>query len=242
MKINFHIDPELKTEHIDLWLHKITPEIDRLIQQIGAANQTLWCHVDAQIIPVSYQDIFCLEAADRGINVFTADQQLFYHDRLSRLKEELPNDFITASRSAIFNFAAIGVLFGPIISLAFNYVYGASSYYPSAPSFVGHFEHVLNAVSISALLWATIGELFGFGSFIFSIERWSLRKRTVINFVTYYLGLSVLAILAGWFPLNGANFAVFTLIFVAIYVTIWLYSSYRAHKEIHVINQKIKKK
>lgn len=107
MKINFHIDPELETEHIDLWLHKITPEIDRLIQQIGADNQTLWCHADAQIIPVSYQDIFCLEAADRGINVFTADQQLFYHDRLSRLKEELPNDFITASRSAIFNYRHI---------------------------------------------------------------------------------------------------------------------------------------
>lgn len=139
------------------------------------------------------------------------------------------------------SFSAIGVLIGLIISLFFNYLNGASTYYPSAPTFVSQFNRPLNSVTASIVLWMLIGILFGFGSLIFDIKKWSLIKKTIINFCVYYLGFVPLAIMCGWFPLSAINLAIFTLIFIVIYAIIWFYSWYQLRKEIAAVNNKVKK-
>ena len=103
MKINCHVDPNLKEDHGELWIRKMTPEINDFLQLLSN-DEALWCHYRSQLIPVKYQEIYSLETANRGISVFTDTKELFYNDRLSNLKNNLPNNFIEASQSATFNF------------------------------------------------------------------------------------------------------------------------------------------
>lgn len=80
MKINCHVDPNLKEEHGELWLRKITPEINDFLQKLAQSDDAIWCHYQSQIVPVKYQDIYALEVANRDISVFTEKQQLSYND------------------------------------------------------------------------------------------------------------------------------------------------------------------
>ena len=144
--------------------------------------------------------------------------------------------------SYTFRFSAEGTLYGLIVSLCYNFFNQNSTYYPSDPSFTTKFATPLNAMTVSVILWALMGLVFGFGSFVFAIRQWSLLKKTIINFIIYYIGFTPLAFLAGWFPLNIVNFMIFTGIFILIYITIWFIRSYTIRKEIREINNKIKKK
>lgn len=140
----------------------------------------------------------------------------------------------------VFDFASIGMLIGLLISISISYFYDSHIYYPSAPAFVAHFQRPLDAVTVSVILWIIIGQLFGFGSLIFSIRNWSLIKKTIINFITYYFGLLPLAILAGWFPAKAINFLIFTIIFIIIYAVIWAINYHLVKKDIRQLNQKVK--
>ena len=141
-----------------------------------------------------------------------------------------------------FRFSAEGTLYGLIASLFYNFSNKNSVYYPSVPSFTAKFANPLNAMTVSVILWALMGLVFGFGSFVFAIRQWSLLKKTIVSFIIYYIGFTPLAFLAGWFSLNIVNFMIFTGLFILIYVTIWFIRSYQVIREIREINNKIKKK
>ncbi len=138
--------------------------------------------------------------------------------------------------------AVIGIAVGFLISLVFSALNGASTYYPSAPAFVSRFGTPLKATVASAAIWVLIGLVFGYGSLIFEIEKWSLLKRTVINCCVYYVSFLPLAIVAGWFPLDGAHLAVFTGIYLLIYAIFWAVNYWIAEAEIHQINQCLKER
>lgn len=104
MKINCHIDSQISEEHLDLYIRQMTPQISDLLKALNAGESVLWCYDDAQIIPVHYHDIFILKVVNQGIQVITQSQTYTYRDRLSRLNDDLPSDFIKASRSATFNY------------------------------------------------------------------------------------------------------------------------------------------
>lgn len=126
--------------------------------------------------------------------------------------------------STLVNSIISGEFIGLVISLSYNYLSGTYHYYPSGPVFLGQFDRPLDAVLTSVILWGLMGLVFGLGSFIFAIRNWSLTKRTVVNFLIYYIGFTPLALLAGWFPLTWGNFFGFTIIFTIIYALIWLIS------------------
>ncbi|WP_180213474.1 DUF3021 domain-containing protein [Bombilactobacillus mellis] len=144
--------------------------------------------------------------------------------------------------SYTFRFSAEGTLYGLIVSLFYNFSNKSSAYYPSDPSFTTKFANPLSAMTVSVILWALMGLVFGFGSFVFAIRQWSLLKKTIVSFIIYYIGFTPLAFLAGWFTLNIVNFMIFTGLFILIYVTIWFIRSYQVIREIREINNKIKKK
>ena len=141
----------------------------------------------------------------------------------------------------LFTFATEGIFIGLMISIFCSYASHSSVYVPSSPSFTTNFSNLLNAFTASIILWAVTGIFFGFGSFIFTINHWSLLKKTVINFFTYYFGFAFLALLAGWVSLDLINFTKFTVIFVIIYLICWYYNYHKIAKEIANINHKIKK-
>lgn len=130
----------------------------------------------------------------------------------------------------ILIFATIGVMIGLMISLIFSYLSGSNLYSPSSTAFVSQFERPLNSVTVSIIFWMLIGNLFGFGSLIFNIKKWSLTKQTIINFCVYYIGFIPLAFLCGWFTPSIINFMIFTLIFIIIYASIWFINWYNTRK------------
>ena len=142
----------------------------------------------------------------------------------------------------IIRFSVEGTFIGLVVSIFLNYSSKSSAYYPSNPSFTTKFATPLDAMTVSVILWALMGLVFGFGSFVFAIRQWSLLKKTIVSFIIYYIGFTPLAFLAGWFSLNIVNFMIFTGLFILIYVTIWFIRSYQVIREIREINNKIKKK
>ena len=142
----------------------------------------------------------------------------------------------------IIRFSVEGTFIGLVVSIFLNYSSKSSAYYPSNPSFTTKFATPLDAMTVSVILWALMGLVFGFGSFVFAIRQWSILKRTIVSFIIYYIGFTPLAFLAGWFPANIVNFMIFTGLFILIYVIVWFIRSYQVIREIREINNKIKKK
>lgn len=104
MKINCHVDDSIGEEHAEIWVRKITPELADLLEYLNDNKQVLWCSHNKKLTPIKYRDIFSIQTARHGLDVATASNHYHYRKQLSVLKEQLRDDFIEASRSAIFNF------------------------------------------------------------------------------------------------------------------------------------------
>ncbi|QYN58284.1 DUF3021 domain-containing protein [Lactobacillus panisapium] len=145
--------------------------------------------------------------------------------------------------SYAFRFATTGVFIGLVISFIYSYMENPNSlFYPSTFAFVRKFARPLDAVAVSALLWALMGLVFGFGSMVYFIKKWSYLKQTTTSFIIYYVGFTPLVILAGWFPLSWVNLIIFTAEFIVIFLIVWTFYYWKTAREIRRINQKIKKK
>ncbi|MCW3777301.1 LytTR family DNA-binding domain-containing protein [Levilactobacillus namurensis] len=107
MKINFHIDPKLKAEHADFWLRELTDHLATIITQLNQKNEVLWCYQDNEIRPVAYADIVVLQAVGNRIQVDTTDKTYAYHARLAHVIDQLPAEFIEASRGTVINYQKI---------------------------------------------------------------------------------------------------------------------------------------
>ncbi|MGY5247755.1 LytTR family DNA-binding domain-containing protein [Lactiplantibacillus plantarum] len=107
MKINCHVDASLDEEHGDLWIRKMTPELNNLLNYLTSTGQVLWCCKNNDLKPINYQDIFAIQTSGQKLDVSTINDHYTYRKRLSVLKDELSEDFIEASQSAIFNFRHI---------------------------------------------------------------------------------------------------------------------------------------
>lgn len=71
----------------------------------------------------------------------------------------------------IIRFSVEGTFIGLVASIFLNYSSKSSAYYPSNPSFTTKFATPLDAMTVSVILWALMGLLFGFGSLVFSIKK-----------------------------------------------------------------------
>ena len=74
MKINCHVDPSISEEHGELWIKKMTPAINELLQKLTKSENSLWCHYQSQIYPINFEDIYSLEVANRDIKIYTEKQ------------------------------------------------------------------------------------------------------------------------------------------------------------------------
>ena len=135
----------------------------------------------------------------------------------------------------------IGITLGLLISLFFNYINGNSHYYPSNIYFTEHFKTVINALSYSICLWALMGIVGSTSVLIFKINHWSLLKQSICHFLYVYICMTILAIFAGWFPLKFNFMAIYTFIFLLIYLVIYSLKTIQFKQDIKLINQHIRK-
>lgn len=107
LKINCHVDNSVDEERAEIWVRKMTPKLADLLEYLNNNEQVLWCNHDKELVPVHYRDIFSIQTANHVLEVTTANNQYIYRKPISILKDQLTDDFIAASRSAIFNFKHI---------------------------------------------------------------------------------------------------------------------------------------
>ncbi|MFR0607338.1 LytTR family DNA-binding domain-containing protein [Limosilactobacillus balticus] len=110
MKVNCHIDPNIEEEHLEFFVREMNPEISNLLKGFTNNESVLWCYDRDQIIPIKFPDIFELTVAKTGTKILTKDHTYFYRERLSHFKSDLPNDFIEASGSTVFNYHYLELL------------------------------------------------------------------------------------------------------------------------------------
>lgn len=140
---------------------------------------------------------------------------------------------------------SLGISIGLLISLLTSAIFAKGGYSPINPySEIGlfysqHFNQV-TIMALSAGIWFLIGILFQATDVILSQE-WSLLRLSIAHFILSTTGFSILAILAGWFPLNLGNLLVFWLIYLAIYALLyWINYRNMVHK-VAQINQSLEK-
>lgn len=111
---------------------------------------------------------------------------------------------------------------------------------PSTPTFMELFTTPVRAMLSSIILWALMGNVFYFSELIFTQERWSLLKMSLLHYLVTLICFFPLAYLAGWFPHNILWIAGFLLIYTGIYLIIYLGNYLSTWLEIRKINRKIK--
>ncbi|WP_056938558.1 DUF3021 domain-containing protein, partial [Paucilactobacillus suebicus] len=136
--------------------------------------------------------------------------------------------------------APIGIAIGLTMALIFSYAFGNTRFYPSTPRFVDQFANPINAVTISAIIWALMGVVFSVSSIVFEMEKWSILRQTTVNFIITYIGFTVLALICQWFPLNAAWLTIYTVIYIVVYFFIWFGQLMAARSIVRRINAKIK--
>lgn len=130
-----------------------------------------------------------------------------------------------------------GITIGLLISVLFNYIYQNKYFLPSSPDFVNKFNSPLNALIISIIIWAAMGMIFYFASYIFELEKISVTKQTIYHFLVTYIGYTILTIYAGWYPLNIKWITIYTGIYILVYLFFWLSAMKEARKITDEINQ-----
>ncbi|GAB1228632.1 hypothetical protein SNK12g_03510 [Lactiplantibacillus plantarum] len=88
-------------------------------------------------------------------------------------------------------------------------------------------------------MWILIGEAWAFSSWLFEIETWSITKQTIAHCLCSYLGMTPLAILCGWFPLNIRWFGFYTWIYTGAYIGLWLIEMALARIKVIQLNQQL---
>ena len=140
---------------------------------------------------------------------------------------------------------SLGVTIGMLISLIISGLFSQGHYYPLNPSsdmgiyYYQHFNPV-TVMAISVVIWFTIGVFFQALDKILN-QDWSLLRMSVTHFILSTLVFSLLAILAGWFPLNLANLLVFWIIYLVIYAIIYWRNYQQMNQQVQAINQSLEK-
>ena len=107
MKVNINIDENLVEDRAEFYLQEMTDKITRIAKELTNDNSRLWCYKNSDIISVKYEEIILIQSENNILMVYTDEDSYEYHGRLYQVKDELPNTFIEASRSAIFNYRKI---------------------------------------------------------------------------------------------------------------------------------------
>ncbi|CAK1250595.1 hypothetical protein LMG30237_ALEAABJJ_01294 [Fructobacillus tropaeoli] len=136
--------------------------------------------------------------------------------------------------------ASVGINIGLLFAVSFSYAYQLPNLVASGPTFTNHFHRPLTALVCSIVLWALMGILFSLSDTIFQNDHLSITRRTIEHFSVTYVGFTILAILAGWFPLSLPWLAFYTLIYLLIYLIIWLISMAQAKKLVRELNENFK--
>ena len=135
-----------------------------------------------------------------------------------------------------------GTFIGLLVSFFISLSVGEGKFYPSTPDFMNQFSTELAALGWSIVLWSVIGIMFSFASRIYRKDNWSIIKQVAVHFSCTYLGLLLLNVLLNWFEYTVSDVIRYTIIFICIYTSIYIYSMLKVKLSVDEINKKLSKR
>ncbi|MEG0366556.1 MAG: DUF3021 domain-containing protein [Coprobacillus sp.] len=137
--------------------------------------------------------------------------------------------------------AVVGISIGNMISIITSLIWGQGYYSPCEPTFVKQMGSEINAVIVQTLLTAILGAAYSGSSAIWEIEDISIAKQTGLFFLVTSLAMLPIAYVTHWMEHTFIGFAVYFLVFVAIFIVIWFTQYILWKNQIQQINKSIHK-
>lgn len=135
-----------------------------------------------------------------------------------------------------------GTFIGLMVSFFISLRVGEGKFYPGTPEFMAKFNTEIEALGWSIVLWSGLGLMFSLANFIFHKDRWPIVKQTIIHFSCTYLGFLFFNVLLSWYDYTVEDLIRFTLIFIGIYTSIYVYSMLKVKLSVDEINKKLSKR
>ncbi len=85
----------------------MTDKFSQLGKELSGEQDMVWCNQDDEIVPVKFENIYLIQVESEQTVIYDEAQNYRYKGRLYQIKNVLPHDFLTASRSAIINYRKI---------------------------------------------------------------------------------------------------------------------------------------
>lgn len=126
--------------------------------------------------------------------------------------------------------AAIGVFINQIIFVIISSFYGFSG--------TVDVRMMVNNFVIASLLGFAIAA----ASIVFSIENWSVLKKTIIHFIIMSAAYFPASVLGNWMPENISGKVGYVIVFALIYVLIWFAYKIYWTKKISELNKQLESK
>lgn len=135
-----------------------------------------------------------------------------------------------------------GTFIGLLVSFIISWNVGTGKYYPGTPEFMAKFNTEIEALGWSIVLWSGLGLMFSLANLIFRKDRWPIVKQTIIHFTCTYVGFLFFNVLLSWYDYTVEDLTRFTLIFICIYTSIYIYTMLKVKFSVDEINEKLSKR
>lgn len=115
-----------------------------------------------------------------------------------------------------------GITLSYLITIAISLTYGTGEYYPCVPALAEQVGTQTGAVLVQTLLSALLGAVFGGASIIWALDHWSLVKQSLVYFALAAGAMLPVAYLSHWMEHSVTGILIYTCIFAAIFLIVWL--------------------
>ncbi len=133
----------------------------------------------------------------------------------------------------------LGIAISHIISLVISLFIGKGEYVPCTPLLVQQMGSEMNAVLLQTFFSGLLGATFAACSVIWAIDSWSILKQSGIYFAITSVVMMPVAYLLNWMQHSVSGFLLYFGIFLALFVSIWVFQYILYKPNIKTINQNL---
>lgn len=143
MEINIMIN-EKQEERVDILIHKMTPEIQKIISQLQKFDYKLVGMLQEKRYPIVLDEIISIYASNKKVYCLIENgREFFVGQTIKNLSEDLPNNFVQISNGEIINGEKIShfeLTYGGKIKIWFkggSFSISSRSYYKVIKEYLG---------------------------------------------------------------------------------------------------------
>lgn len=136
--------------------------------------------------------------------------------------------------------APVGVIVSMIVTIIISICTGHGEYYAVPHELVDLCGSEIVAVIIQFICSLLIGAIGGGSSIIWSMEKWSLLKQTLVHMAVLVIPYLPISYLLNWMPHYLYGALGFSAAFIVVYIVIWLSIYLSIKTKIKKMNQQLK--